>query len=88
MTTIYKDEMVHMAKKDLKPSVYDDERHISEKLRAMLELDGSLTVSNYGVKRRIFSTVTDHKSATILRMDDYSCPLVSADNVIGRIYHD
>ena len=50
--------MVHIAKKVFKPSVYDDTRHILENLRAIPEPGGSLSVSNYAMKRRISPAVT------------------------------
>ena len=85
MTTTYKNEMVKMAKKVLKPSVYDDTRHILENLRAIPEPGGSLSVSYYAVKRRQTPAVTEINSANILRIDDYRCSLVSLGNVVGRV---
>ena len=47
MINNYKYQMIKMAKKVLKPSVYDDTSDILESLRVIPEPGGSLSVSHY-----------------------------------------
>ena len=81
MTTKYKNEMVSLAKKTLKPSVYEDTRHIIDNLRVIPEPGGSLSVSNYASKRK-FSAVS---SENILRMEGANSCVYSGGDIVGRI---
>jgi len=77
MTIQYKNEMVKLAKKTLKPSVYEDTRHVIENLRVIPQPGGPLTLSNYASKRN-FSVVNNEN---ILRMEGAS----TRGNIVGRI---
>ena len=52
-TTVYTDEMVQSTKKVLTRSVYDDTRLVFDNLRINPEPGGSMSVSNYAVKKEI-----------------------------------
>ena len=42
-------------------------------------------VTNHALERRTSPAATDHNSANILRINDYSCSLVSAGSIVGRV---
>ena len=92
MTELYKDELVKLAKKVLKPKVYDDTRHILESLRAIPEpggslsaVSGNLTTMIRGFSANNLTTKIRGFSANTLHMDDtYSCD-ISGSDVVGRV---
>ena len=92
MTELYKDELVKLAKKVLKPKVYDDTRHILESLRAIPEPGGSLSAVSGNLTTMIrelsannLTTMIRGFSANTLHMDDtYSCD-ISGSDVVGRV---
>jgi len=85
MLILYKDQMVNMAKRLLKPKVYEDTRHILENIRVIPEPGGSLCVSDYARVKRT-NNPTANSSSNILYIDETSCsPLESIGYVSGRI---
>ena len=68
MTNNYKNELVNLAKKVLKPNIYVDTRLILGNSGAIPEPGGSLSVSNYASKRK-FSAIEDNIIFNILRIN-------------------
>jgi hypothetical protein len=85
MLILYKDQMVIMAKRLLKPKVYEDTRHILENIRVIPEPGGSLCVSDYACVKRT-NNPTANSSSNILYIDETpSSSLESVGCVLGRI---
>jgi len=72
---------VGLAKKTLKPSVYEDTRHILENLRAVPQPGGSISVSNYASKRT-FSVASNENT---LRMENATSCENYGGNIVGRV---